>query len=379
MGRKRSNGFDLPLNRWQILIYIFYIIITLNTITWFITSYINPEDPATMDCRPSIINKYFSMNNYINTNIKSNYCKTCNKLVLGLDHHCIWLNTCIGIKNYKYFVILIYLGFTQFLIQTIIPFIIQFQWKIKNLNHQLEIIGLNSWEYHMLITIQSLASLLFTIGFTLLISFHLLLYYKNMTTYQWILNHRAISSAENSYTGRQIKLENSEIVKQVERDKWNAYLIAKRKSSTGLNALNNITAAINDNIIVNESNDNMVSVNDSSKIILESISITPSSTSNTKKSLRLFHNNNKVIPLLESPKTEQTFSFLPNFIASVRSKSISASASHDNEKECNSKRSNRSNRSNHSVIEIISVRSNNNVDLSYSKDSLTTIEYLPDC
>lgn len=31
------------------------------------------------------------------------HCYTCNKCVINFDHHCIWVNNCIGIKTYNYF------------------------------------------------------------------------------------------------------------------------------------------------------------------------------------------------------------------------------------------------------------------------------------
>ena len=36
---------------------------------------------------------------------RSKHCGLCNKCVDGFDHHCKWLNQCIGRKNYSYFVI----------------------------------------------------------------------------------------------------------------------------------------------------------------------------------------------------------------------------------------------------------------------------------
>jgi hypothetical protein len=52
-----------------------------------------------------------------NQNKTSRYCATCCKNVLGLDHHCTWLNTCIGLRNYIPFLSLVVIGFVQMSMQ----------------------------------------------------------------------------------------------------------------------------------------------------------------------------------------------------------------------------------------------------------------------
>lgn len=53
---------------------------------------------------------------------RTKHCGSCNRWVELFDHHCKWLNNCIGAKNYKTFIILIVLVGIQSLYYTIIGF-----------------------------------------------------------------------------------------------------------------------------------------------------------------------------------------------------------------------------------------------------------------
>ena len=48
------------------------------------------------------------------SNESSKHCKLCMKCVSGFDHHCRWLNACVGGRNYKAF--FIFLTSTYFLL-----------------------------------------------------------------------------------------------------------------------------------------------------------------------------------------------------------------------------------------------------------------------
>lgn len=49
---------------------------------------------------------------------RSRHCSICDRCVLVNDHHCIWLNTCVGLHNFKYFLV--------FLVSIIVIFVYGF-------------------------------------------------------------------------------------------------------------------------------------------------------------------------------------------------------------------------------------------------------------
>eukprot|EP00421_Protoceratium_reticulatum_P066494 CAMPEP_0168409216 /NCGR_PEP_ID=MMETSP0228-20121227/27070_1 /TAXON_ID=133427 /ORGANISM="Protoceratium reticulatum, Strain CCCM 535 (=CCMP 1889)" /LENGTH=307 /DNA_ID=CAMNT_0008422923 /DNA_START=62 /DNA_END=985 /DNA_ORIENTATION=+ len=42
---------------------------------------------------------------------RTKHCRQCDKCVDGFDHHCLWLNTCVGAKNYRPWVVFVMLLF----------------------------------------------------------------------------------------------------------------------------------------------------------------------------------------------------------------------------------------------------------------------------
>lgn len=139
--KPRVNGFQWPPSRDQIKTLTVYPVITvcyfllifllmedkgllipllaincflsvLLIIAWVTVEYIDPEMRPGKRGIPVIC--------FAPAEKSSRFCGVCRKTVAGLDHHCTWLNTCIGRRNYVSFISLVFIGTTQSILQTVV-------------------------------------------------------------------------------------------------------------------------------------------------------------------------------------------------------------------------------------------------------------------
>ena len=59
------------------------------------------------------------------TTRSTRYCLDCRKIVMQFDHHCSFLNNCVGSKNYLYFIILVTMAFVQMLFHIVTGVVVQ--------------------------------------------------------------------------------------------------------------------------------------------------------------------------------------------------------------------------------------------------------------
>lgn len=230
------NGFTQPLNRWQVASWLVMAFLVLSFYTLSVpvlprqaqvvcaTSYSafflavlilgvlctlsDPTDPVVTQERLSRVKREpFDYRNYtqICTICKthvlelSKHCGYCDRCVDGFDHHCKWLNNCIGSKNYRIFVWLIATlqGLTSF--QIIVDVYVSA--RVLDSNDETDVvyqIYKDKVFYVALLMSSASLSLVIWLMNGNLIGMHIWLHFNKLTTYEYILKVRERRKASKS-------------------------------------------------------------------------------------------------------------------------------------------------------------------------------------
>lgn len=110
------------------------------------------------------------------TQTSTRYCQICKKNVKGLDHHCIWLNTCVGKRNYPLFFLFITTGTLTFSTQVVVSALTLADWT--------DDLSTRNW---ILLIIQGIISFLVANLLLSLVVFHIYLQFVGIGTYDWLI------------------------------------------------------------------------------------------------------------------------------------------------------------------------------------------------
>ncbi|KAG2498006.1 hypothetical protein HYH03_004264 [Edaphochlamys debaryana] len=217
----RRHGLQLPLDPHQLAswiiffalvsgVYAFYVPFVEDAGTkWFLvalytllvvgittldlyTSYLDPSDPGLTGATDG---EFFCGLCQASVARNSKHCRACDRCVEGFDHHCKWLNNCVGTRNYWHFFALI--SSTNSLL------VLQFAWGLwlfirsfteKDLMKLLvaekygSSVAYGGWQAALCIYMALLITAVVMLGE--LFFFHVVLISKGMTTYDYIVAQR---------------------------------------------------------------------------------------------------------------------------------------------------------------------------------------------
>ena len=116
---------------------------------------------------------------------KTRYCALCRKAVPGLDHHCTWLQTCIGKVNYVQFFLVACTGTVQFVLQVVYAALCLLWLHCRPLDA-----GTVGYVVESCLIVCLVMSVPCMFMYFVLVGFHLWLMVLGYGTYEWMLRRR---------------------------------------------------------------------------------------------------------------------------------------------------------------------------------------------
>lgn len=116
---------------------------------------------------------------------RCHHCSACNRCVLNMDHHCPWINNCVGFWNRKYFMLLlIYVLITTYFVFFTLAydFVQSVSWELNTYYFSLTPHSQNTLLHHLLLQVCFLLNTMIGFLMTFFLKFHIYLVSNNKTT-----------------------------------------------------------------------------------------------------------------------------------------------------------------------------------------------------
>ncbi|KAI5075309.1 hypothetical protein GOP47_0009385 [Adiantum capillus-veneris] len=138
----------------------------------------------------------------------SKHCRNCDKCVDGFDHHCRWLNNCVGRKNYITFVVLMATSLLLLVLNWGTGIAVLVRCFVSKSSVERKILerlgsGFSRTPFAIVVALCTLVSLLASIPLGELFFFHLILIKKGITTYEYVMAMRAQSEVQGAPDGEE--------------------------------------------------------------------------------------------------------------------------------------------------------------------------------
>lgn len=188
---------DPPGVRW-LLVALYTVLVVANLALNFLTSYTDPSDPG---LHGSTDGEFFCGLCQASVGRNSKHCRACDRCVEEFDHHCKWLNNCVGKRNYRCFFLLIS--------STVAMLSLQLAWGlwlfVRSFTEHAAMkqavadkygssVVYAGWQAALALYMALLAASIFMIGE--LLFFHVVLQYKGMSTYDYIIAQQSAKLAQ---------------------------------------------------------------------------------------------------------------------------------------------------------------------------------------